>query len=43
MPLSQIGQIALAVSNTDASEAFYASLGLRRLYRYGDQIGRAHV
>ena len=37
MPLSQIGQIALAVSNTDRSEAFYENaLGLRKLYRYGD-------
>ena len=37
MPLSQIGQIALAVSNTDRSERFYGdALGLRKLYRYGD-------
>lgn len=37
MPLSQIGQIAIAVSNTDAAEAFYGGLlGLRKLYRYGD-------
>ena len=34
--LNQIGQIALAVSNTDRSEAFYEKLGLRKLYRYGD-------
>src|SRR5579872_2477584 len=34
--LNQIGQIARAVSNTDRSEAFYESLGLRKLYRYGD-------
>ena len=36
MPLNQIGQIARAVSNTDAAEAFYEKLGLRKLYRYGD-------
>jgi methylmalonyl-CoA/ethylmalonyl-CoA epimerase len=37
MNLSQIGQIALAVSNTDRAEAFYEQiLGLRKLYRYGD-------
>lgn len=36
MTLTQIGQIALAVSDTDRSEAFYEStLGLRKLYRYG--------
>ena len=39
MNLSQIGQIALAVSNTDRSEAFYeTTLGLRKLYRYGDLV-----
>ena len=37
MALSQLGQIAIAVSNTDAAEAFYGGvLGLRTLYRYGD-------
>ena len=37
MALNQIGQIAVAVSNTDAAEAFYGGvLGLRKLYRYGD-------
>ncbi len=37
MQLSQIGQIALAVSNTDRAEAFYEkTLGLKKLYRYGD-------
>jgi len=37
MALSQLGQIAIAVSNTDAAEAFYGGvLGLRKLYRYGD-------
>ena len=36
MTLNQIGQIALAVSNTDAAEAFYSNIGLRKLYRYGD-------
>ena len=35
--MNQIGQVALAVSNTDRSEAFYeTTLGLRKLYRYGD-------
>jgi methylmalonyl-CoA/ethylmalonyl-CoA epimerase len=39
MNLSQIGQIALAVSNTDRSEAFYEkTLGPRKLYRYGDLV-----
>ena len=37
MNLNQIGQIALAVSDTDRSEAFYGeTLGLRKLYRYGN-------
>eukprot|EP01036_Dinobryon_divergens_P010522 gene10522-biopygen9348 len=37
MPISQIGQIALAVSDANRSEAFYEqALGLRKLYRYGD-------
>lgn len=36
MTISQIGQIARAVSNTDRAEAFYENLGLRKLYRYGD-------
>jgi methylmalonyl-CoA/ethylmalonyl-CoA epimerase len=37
MTLGQIGQIAIAVSNTDRAEAFYEKvLGLRKLYRYGD-------
>jgi methylmalonyl-CoA/ethylmalonyl-CoA epimerase len=37
MHLTHIAQIALAVSNTDRSEAFYEqTLGLRKLYRYGD-------
>ena len=36
MNLNQIGQIALAVSDTDRSEAFYErTLGLRKLYRSG--------
>ena len=39
MQLNQIGQIALAVGDTDRSEAFYESkLGLRKLYRYGDLV-----
>jgi len=34
--MNQIGQIAIPVSNTDRSEAFYEqTLGLRKLYRYG--------
>jgi methylmalonyl-CoA/ethylmalonyl-CoA epimerase len=37
--LNQIGQIALPVSNTDRSEAFYADVvGLRKLYRFGDLV-----
>ncbi len=37
MNLSQIGQIAIPVSSTDAAEAFYGgTLGLRKLYRYGE-------
>ena len=36
MNLAHIGQIALAVSDTDRSEAFYEhTLGLKKLYRYG--------
>jgi methylmalonyl-CoA/ethylmalonyl-CoA epimerase len=35
--LSQIGQIALAVADTDRAEAFYEKvIGLRKLYRFGD-------
>jgi catechol 2,3-dioxygenase-like lactoylglutathione lyase family enzyme len=35
--LSQIGQIALPVSDIDRAEAFYGKvLGLRKLYRFGD-------
>jgi methylmalonyl-CoA/ethylmalonyl-CoA epimerase len=35
--MNQLGQIAIPVSNTDRSEAFYETvLGLRKLYRYGD-------
>lgn len=35
--LNQIGQIALPVTDTDRSEAFYEKvLGLRKLYRFGD-------
>lgn len=36
MPVSQIGQIARPVADTDRAEAFYTALGLRKLYRYGD-------
>jgi methylmalonyl-CoA/ethylmalonyl-CoA epimerase len=39
MPLTQLGQIALPVSNADRSEAFYAdSLGLPKLFRFGDLV-----
>lgn len=35
--LNRIGQIALAVRDVDRAEAFYQNtLGLRRLYRFGD-------
>ena len=35
--LSQIGQIALPVSDVDRAEAFYADvIGLRKLYLFGD-------
>ena len=35
--LNDIGQIALPVTDTDRAERFYeATLGLRRLYRFGD-------
>ena len=35
--LSQLGQIALPVSDVDRSEAFYETvIGLRKLYRFGD-------
>ena len=35
--LSQIGQIALAVSDVDRAEAFYGDvLGLKKLFRFGD-------
>ena len=35
--LSRIGQIALAVRDVDRAERFYeGTLGLRKLYRYGD-------
>ena len=39
MNLGQIGQIALAITDTDRSETFYeTTLGLRKLYRYGDLV-----
>jgi methylmalonyl-CoA/ethylmalonyl-CoA epimerase len=39
MQLSTLGQIALPVSNPDASQAFYTNrLGLKFLYRYGDLV-----
>ena len=35
--LSQIGQIALPVTDVDRSEAFYEKvIGLRKLFRFGD-------
>ena len=35
--LSQIGQIALPVTDVDRSEAFYENVvGLRKLFRFGD-------
>lgn len=35
--LNQLGQIALPVTDVDRAEAFYEkTLGLRRLYRFGD-------
>ena len=35
--LNQLGQIALPVNDVDRAEAFYEkTLGLRRLYRFGD-------
>jgi methylmalonyl-CoA/ethylmalonyl-CoA epimerase len=35
--LNQLGQIALPVRDVDRAEAFYEkTLGLRRLYRFGD-------
>jgi methylmalonyl-CoA/ethylmalonyl-CoA epimerase len=37
--LGQIGQIALAVRDTDRAERFYEEvLGLRKLYRFGDLV-----
>ena len=39
MSLSQLGQIALPVSNADASEAFYSKvLGLPVLFRFGELV-----
>ena len=39
MPLSQLGQIALPVSDADRSEAFYGqSLGLPKLFRFGNLV-----
>jgi methylmalonyl-CoA/ethylmalonyl-CoA epimerase len=39
MSLGQLGQIALAISDPDRSEAFYeTTLGLRKLYRYGPLV-----
>ena len=37
LSLNQIGQITLAVSDVDRAEEFFgATLGLRKLYRFGD-------
>jgi methylmalonyl-CoA/ethylmalonyl-CoA epimerase len=39
MALNQLGQFMLPVDDVDAAEAFYAdTLGLRRLYRFGDRL-----
>jgi methylmalonyl-CoA/ethylmalonyl-CoA epimerase len=39
MPLTQLGQFALPVSNADRAESFYGdSLGLRKLFRFGDLV-----
>jgi methylmalonyl-CoA/ethylmalonyl-CoA epimerase len=39
MKLSALGQIALPVSNADASQAFYSDkLGLPFLFRFGDLV-----
>jgi methylmalonyl-CoA/ethylmalonyl-CoA epimerase len=39
MVLDQIGQIALTVDDPEAAEQFYGStLGLRKLYRFGDML-----
>ena len=39
MPLSQLGQIALPVSDADRSEAFYANtLGIPTLFRFGELV-----
>jgi methylmalonyl-CoA/ethylmalonyl-CoA epimerase len=39
MPLTQIGQFALPVTDADRAEAFYGGkLGLRKLFRYGELV-----
>ncbi|MEA2906874.1 MAG: hypothetical protein QOI12_4261 [Alphaproteobacteria bacterium] len=39
LDLSHIGQIALAAGDVDHAEAFYGTtLGLRKLYRFGDLV-----
>ncbi|GGC86603.1 VOC family protein [Undibacterium terreum] len=39
MSLSSLGQVALQISNTDASQEFYGGkLGLKQLYRFGDLL-----
>ncbi|MEA2938623.1 MAG: hypothetical protein QOC56_2127 [Alphaproteobacteria bacterium] len=39
LDLSHIGQIALAAGDVDRAEAFYGTtLGLRKLYRFGDLV-----
>ena len=39
LSLNQIGQIGLGVIDVDRAEAFYGeTLGLRRLYRFGDLL-----
>jgi methylmalonyl-CoA/ethylmalonyl-CoA epimerase len=38
MSLATLGQIALPIADADRSEAFYSSLGLPKLFRFGDLV-----
>jgi methylmalonyl-CoA/ethylmalonyl-CoA epimerase len=38
LDISHVGQISLPVSDLDRSEKFYGALGLRKLWRYQDQL-----
>ncbi|HTD04129.1 VOC family protein [Undibacterium sp.] len=39
MSLSSLGQVALQISNADASQEFYGQkLGLKQLFRYGELV-----